>query len=125
MRKFLASIVVLTLSACGGGYEEPAPEPGSLEAKLLDNTSWPYEAVGVLDIIEAGGFDESNYAEWAVGFLLTDPNDEFGVMIEISDGLAQRARFDIDSRKKVRVWLERPKDVHDVPMYPVSKLEVQ
>jgi len=122
MRKLLMILIVLAVTGCGGGYEEPVPEPGSLEAKLLANSTWPHEAIGVLEIVEAG-FDDSDYAEWAVGFLITDPDDEFGVMIEITDGLAERARIDIDSGKKVRVWLEEPKKADDVLSYPISKIE--
>ncbi|MDJ0708976.1 MAG: hypothetical protein QNJ14_01245 [Woeseiaceae bacterium] len=125
MNKLVIAIAIafLFLAACGGGGYDETPEPGSLEAKLLSNTAWPYEAEGVLDIVEAGGFDDAGFADWGVGFLITDPADEFGVMIEINAGVAKRARFDIDSGRKVRVWLEQPKTDYDVLTYPISKIE--
>ena len=123
MNKLIISITFLLLAACGGSDYSEAPEPGSLEAKLQSNSTWPYKAVGVLDVIEAGGFDESGYANWGVGFLITDPADEFGVMIEIGEGVAERAKFDIDSGRKVRVWLEEPKTEYGELTYPISRIE--
>lgn len=122
MKKLAVAMVVLALTACGGGDPDDAPEPGSLEAVLQSNSTWPYEATGVLDIVEAG-FEDSEYAHWAVGFLLTDPGDEFGIMIEITDGVAERAKIDIDSGKTVRVWLEKPKTEYGELTYPVSRIE--
>ncbi len=122
MKKFAVGLVVLALSACGGGDSDDAPVPGSLEAVLEGNTTWPYEAQGVLDIVEAG-FEDSEYAHWAVGFLITDPGDEFGIMIEITDGVAERAKIDIDSGREVRVWLEKPKTEYGELTYPVSRIE--
>ena len=122
MNKLAAIVMALVLCACGGGDSGDGPEPGSLEAALQVNTAWPYEATGVLDIVEAG-FEDSEYAHWAVGFLITDPGDEFGIMIEITDGVAERAKIDIDSGRAVRVWLEKPKTDYGELMYPVSRIE--
>lgn len=122
MKSFALVLAMLLLAACGGGESYDAPAPDSLEAILQSNTAWPYEAVGVLDIVEAG-FEESDYAQWAVGFLITDPSDEFGIMIEITDGVAERARVDIDSGERVRVWLEEPKTEYGELTYPITKIE--
>ena len=123
MNKLFLALAFLFLAACGGGDYDEAPEPGSLEAKLQSNSTWPYQAVGALEIIEAGGFDDAGYADWAVGFLLSDPADEFGILIEIKSGVAARAKFDIDSGRKVRVWLEEPKTEYGELTYPISKIE--
>ena len=122
MKNLMLACAFLALAACGSDGAGDAPEPGSLEAILQDNTTWPYQAEGVLDIVEAG-FEESDYAHWAVGFLITDPGDDFGIMIEITDGVAERAKVDIDSGRRVRVWLEEPKTDYGVLTYPVSRIE--
>ena len=112
------------MCACGGGATDDYGDiTSALETALAENQDWPYEAVGVLDIVEAGGFDESGYVEWAVGTLLTEDDDEWGVMIEIKDGIAQRARIDIDSGENVRVWLGAPSREYGVLSYPVVRME--
>jgi len=122
MKNLLLAFTFLVLAGCGSDGASDAPEPGSLEAILRDNTSWPYQAEGVLDIVEAG-FEESDYAHWAVGFLIANPGDDFGPMIEITAGVAERAKVDIDSGRRVRVWLEEPKTEYGVLTYPVSRIE--
>lgn len=119
----MATVLACALTACGGGSDgTDSTYGGNLQILLAKNTDWPYELVGVLDIVEAGGYDESDYPTWAVGNIITD-DDEWGVMIEIGDGVVSRARINIDSRKKVRVWLEAPHKKYDVLTYPVSRIE--
>ena len=115
--------IIFALMACGDG------DPGldsmtdsSLEATLKGNTQWPYELVGTLDIVEAGDYDDSNYPAWAVGSIITDA-DEWGVLINIGDGVVRKARINIDSGEKVRVWLEKPQMEDDELFYPVSKIQ--
>ena len=110
------------LVACGGGGESMPSADSSLAASLATNETWPYEAEGVLDIVEAGFDGTSDEPQWAVGMLL-EGGDEFGVLIEIDGGVIARAGINIDSGEAVRVWLESPKDVSGEPMYPVSKME--
>ena len=124
MRQVLMlAAIALVLVACGGGGESTdSDHGGNLQILLAKNTEWPYEMVGVLDIVEAGGYDESDYPNWAVGNVITD-DDEWGVMIEIGDGVVSRARINIDSGEKVRLWLEKPHKNYDVWTYPVSRIE--
>ena len=113
----------LILAACGGGGPDALTETMSpLEARLLANTAWPYEVVGVLDIVEAG-FEDSEYADWAVGSLVTDETDEFGVQINIGRGVAAHGKINIDSGERVKVWLEAPIPEYGVQTYPVSRIE--
>jgi hypothetical protein len=121
MHKLVFIFLVFGLSACdneGGGGTSTIGS--GLEAVLESNESWPYEAVGILDIVEAG-YGESDDPEWAVGSLVTK-DDEFGVGIEIDGNVISRARINIDSGKEVRVWLEKPKMEYGVKTYPVSKI---
>lgn len=121
MRQLVLLAFVFGLAACEVTVNE---EDSSELAALLDaNTNWPYEVTGVLDIIEAGGFDENDYPTWAVGFLVNDQTDEFGIFIEIEGDVIPRARINIDSGKPVRAWLEAPRMQHDVMTYPIVKLE--
>ena len=121
MRQLILIAIALSLAACGGGIDEGGGS--ELEALLDANTTWPYEVTGVLDIVEAGGYEESDYPTWAVGALVNDQTDEFGIAIEIDGNVIPRARIDIDSGKPVRAWLEAPKMQYGVKTYPVSKLE--
>ena len=119
----IAAGLAFALAACGGGGESADSDYGGvLQLQLANNTEWPHEVVGVLDIVEAGGFDESDYPNWAVGNIITD-DDEWGVMIEIGEGVVSRAKINIDSGEKVRAWLEKPHKNYDVLTYPVSRIE--
>lgn len=124
MRKHILFLAFLAIAACGGG--DPSDiESGqaALERALNENTTWPYEVVGTLDIVEAGYADtETEYVEWAVGSLLID-DDEFGIQINIGDGVATRAGINIDSGEKVKVWLEAPTLAYGTASYPVSRIE--
>ena len=123
MRHILISaMLAFVLAACGGDGGSDMGDAGLLEIRLAKNTEWPCEVVGVLDIVEAGGYDESDYPTWAVGNIITD-DDEWGVMIEIGDGVVSRAKINIDSGEQVRVWLEKPHKKYDVMTYPVSRIE--
>ena len=123
MRQLLMWVALMfVLAACSGDSSYSGGDGGILEIRLAKNTEWPYEMVGVLDIIEAGGYDESDYPIWAVGNIITD-EDEWGVMIEIGDGVVSRAKINIDSGEPVRVWLEKPHKKYDVMTYPVSRIE--
>lgn len=121
MRQLILIAFVLGLAACGGAtdYEYTSELGVSLDA----NTSWPYEVTGVLDIVEAGGFDENDYPTWAVGSLVNDQTDEFGISISIDGDVVPRARINIDSGKPVRAWLEAPTMEFGIKTYPISKLE--
>jgi hypothetical protein len=121
MRQLALLALVCGLAACGGTIDE---ENGSELATLLEaNTSWPYEVTGVLDIVEAGGFDENDFPTWAVGSLVNDQTDEFGIAIDIEGDVVPRARINIDSGKPVRIWLEAPKMQYGIKTYPIAKLE--
>ncbi len=125
VRFLILGCLLAALAACGGdgGGSSPAAK-GGLATTLKTNDDWPYEAQGVLDIVEAGFDGTSDAPQWAVGMLL-EGGDEFGVLIEIDGGVIARAGIDIDSGEPVRVWLESPKDVSGEPMYPVSRMEKQ
>jgi hypothetical protein len=60
MKKLIPIMIsIFYLVSCGGESPGGNGEPlSNLEKALLENTSWPTERVGVLDIVEAGGFDE-------------------------------------------------------------------
>ncbi len=121
MRRLFLAAFVVGLAACGGASDDR--NAGGLQALLDANTTWPYEVTGVLDIVEAGGFDENDYPTWAVGSLVNDQTDEFGVAIDIQGDVVARARINIDSGEPVRAWLEAPITQYGVKTYPVSKLE--
>lgn len=122
MPRLLLIASLLCLTACGGGPADEEPATGLL-AVLEANESWPYEVTGVLDIVEAGFDGTGEYAEWAVGSIVTDETDEFGVPIEIQGPVIKRGKIDVDSGRPVRAWLEAPENKYGVEMYPVSKLE--
>ena len=125
MRKLLLILAFISLGACGGTDKpgEFGDKMSALETALQDNTSWPYEAVGVLDIVEAGFDGTSEYAEWGVGSLITEDDDEWGISVTLRQGVAARAEVDIDSGEKVRVWLEAPVDEFGYTTYPISRME--
>ena len=121
MRKLILVALVFGLAACGGATDSEGG--GELQALLDANTTWPYEVVGVLEIVEAGGFDQSDYPTWAVGSLINDQTDEYGIAIDIEGDVVPRARVNIDSGRPVRAWLEAPKMQYGVKTYSISKLE--
>ena len=125
MTRIVTLFAIAMLAACGGSDDsvDIGDIKSSLEAELESNTDWPYETVGVLDIIEAGFDGNSEYAQWGVGSLLTDDDDEWGVPITLEEGVAARARVDIDSGQEVRVWLEPAREEHGFTSYPVVKME--
>ncbi len=125
MRKLaLYGTVLLLLVGCGGQDSGNDASVSSLEETLSANTVWPQEVVGVLDIVEAGGYGDSEYPSWAVGSLLTDDDDE-GISISIGEGVVSRARIDIDSGKQVKVWLEAPKSEYGTKTFPISRIQSQ
>ena len=116
-------ISIIYLVSCGG--ESPGDLGGgnsSLEKALLENTSWPIERVGVLDIVEAGGYGDSDYPSWAVGSLVTH-DDDFGIGIKIGEGVISKAKIDIDSGNEVRVWLNAPAKEYGAYTFPVTRIE--
>ncbi len=124
-RRLILGCLLGALAACSGGDGQSSPSTDSdFASRLASNQAWPYEATGVLDIVEAGFDGTSDEPQWAVGMLLSD-GEEFGVLIEIDGGVIARAGINIDSGEPVRAWLESPKDVSGEPMYPVSKLQKQ
>lgn len=125
-RRLIVGCLASALVACGGGAVDagsssPGTESG-FAAILKKNEHWPYEAEGVLDIIEAGFDGTSDQPQWAVGSLLVG-GDEFGVLIEIDGAVIARAGINIDSGEPVLAWLERPMHISGEPIYPVSKLQ--
>ena len=113
----------MLVSSCGSG-DPSANGPGSLEPILASNSQWPFEVVGTLDIVEAGGYGDSEYPEWAVGSLITSDDPE-GVAIEIGSGVVANSGIDIDSGKSVRVWLEQPNKQYGILSFPITKMSYE
>jgi hypothetical protein len=122
MKKIISVLVFLLLAGCSdSGSDNVAHSPTPLENLLESNTTWPYAIEGVLDIIKAGGLEESEYPHWAVGFLIA-PGSGNGLLIEIGEGIANEGRINVDSGKKIKVWLSQPKIQHGVKTYPIVKM---
>jgi hypothetical protein len=121
MYRLLLIFVVFELAACGGDSGSYSSD-SALEAALESNDSWPDEAVGILDIVEATFYRDTDDVEWAIGSLVND-DDEFGVSIEIEGDVISRAGINIDSGKKVHVWLGRPNTEYGIKTYPVTKAQ--
>lgn len=122
MKKLICFLAILLLAGCSdSGSDYGADSPSPLEIKLEFNTTWPYEVEGVLDIVEAGGYEESNYPNWAVGSLVT-PDSGYGLLIEIGEGIASEGQIEIDSGKKIKVWLSQPHMQYGVKTYPIIKM---
>ena len=122
MNRFALVSILMGLVACGGDMDS-ATDAGNLEIALAANETWPYETVGVLDIVEAG-YGDSDSPEWAVGSLVTH-DDEYGVMISIEGPVIARAGINIDSGEPVRVWLEAPTNEYGVDTYAVSRIQMR
>ncbi len=121
MRRLILVALMVGLAACSDAMDERGAS--ELEALLDANTTWPYEVTGVLDIVEAGGWDENYNPTRAVGSLVNDQTDEFGISIDIEGDVVSRARINIDSGKPVRAWLEAPTMQYGIETYSISKLE--
>ena len=120
----LALVSILTgLVACNGDTSSEFTGGGNLEIALAANETWPYETVGILDIVEAG-YGDSDAPAWAVGSLITD-DDEYGVSISIDGAVIARAGVNIDSGEPVRVWLEAPTNEYGVDTYAVSRIQMR
>ena len=119
----LFMISLLLLMACGGESSSGTSDVSStLEKTLLSNTSWPVKLLGTLDIVEAGGYGESEYPNWAVGSFITS-DDDYGVSIKIGEGVVENDNIDIDSGEEVYVWLSSPVKEYGVQTFPVVKIE--
>ena len=75
----------------------------------------------MLSFVEAGGWD-GDYATWGVGSLEMDDSDE-EILVDLNGNAAVDAKFDIDSGKKVRVWLNPPKKDGVYPGYQIVKIK--
>ena len=124
MKKLIPIMIsIIYLVSCGGESPGGNGEPLlNLEKALLENSSWPAERVGVLDIVEAGGYGDSEYPSWAVGMLVTH-DDDIGISIKIGEGVVSKARIDVDSGNEVRVWLGAPVKEYGVFMFPITRIE--
>lgn len=111
----------MLLLACGGN-EKTDGVISSVEALLKNNSSWPYAVEGVFDIVDAGGYEDTNYPGWAVGSLEVE-GSTYGLGIDIGPGVVGKAKIDIDSGKKFRVWLGKPTKEYGDIIYPVEKIE--
>ena len=122
MKKLIGVLTILLLAGCSdSGSDYGADSPSPLEIKLESNTTWPYEVEGVLDIVEAGGYGDSDYPMWAVGNLVT-PDSGYGLAKNIGEGVASEGSINIDSGKKIKVWLSQPKIQFGVKTYPIIKM---
>jgi len=121
MKKIILVIfIIFFISGCMEEYAGGS-QPQSLESILKSNTVWPHKVRGILDIVEAGGYQDSEYPTWAVGSLVTN-KDELGVSIEVNGNSLKDAMIDIDSGKEVTVWLAVPQAQYGVLTYPVVKI---
>lgn len=122
MKKFIGVLVFLLLAGCSDNDSDNSNYSATkLETVLAANTTWPYEIEGVLDIVEAGGFEESEYPHLAIGFLLASGAGD-GLLIEIGEGIAKEGRINVDSGNRIKVWLSKPKMLHGVKTYPIVKM---
>jgi len=125
LKTVLLLISVLVLSACG--TESPVETDNSLESELRRNGKWPQEIVGILDIVDTGGyFDDTDYPAWAVGSLTT-PNDLEGILINIEGRVFNAGGVDIDTERTVRIWVGEPSGssvLYDT-FFQVSKIEYE
>jgi len=122
MKKFIGVLVFLFLAGCSDNDSDNSNYSATkLETVLAANTTWPYEIEGVLEIVEAGGFEESEYPHLAIGFLLASGAGD-GLLIEIGEGVAKEGRINVDSGSRIKVWLSKPKILHGVKTYPIVKM---
>lgn len=117
----IAAAAMLVAAGCSEAPAGTSSSEVTLENELKQNTSWPYQVVGVLDIVDAGFDPDTGRVSWAAGAIVTE-NDPDGVLIMIEEG-AVRDGIDIDSGKKVRAWLGEPNHEYGAPTYTVSRVE--
>ena len=123
MRYIIPLVFLVLVSGCGSS-DPSASKSDSLESILASNSQWPFAVVGILDIVEAGGYGDSEYPEWAVGSLITSDDPE-GIAIEIGSGVVASSGIDIDSGKSVRVWLEQPNKQYGILSFPITKMSYE
>jgi len=121
--KKLIFILCITFACISCSQNEGVSDlNSSLEATLSKNTTWPFEVEAILEIDDTGGYEDSDYPNWAIGSIVTS-EDQDGVMIEIGEGVIERAAIDIDSGKQIKVFLGKPGTQYGAIFYPVEKLE--
>ena len=117
---FLVAFVNLMISSCSLDYYEK----NETEEMLTENTEWPYAINGVLNIIEAGDYDEGDYPRWIVGFLeITNSPDE--ILIEFKGNIAQKAKLPIDvldSNIVFSVLINEPIYRHGAPYFIITQI---
>lgn len=120
-KNILAVLFILTLSACGTNTPETATSTHEgISAKLLSNTSWPYEVSGTISILDAGVGD-SDYANWAIGSITVDGED---ISIDFETSVLMDAGVDLDFNFKepTSIMLGEPKEEYGMFTYPVTKI---
>ncbi len=119
----IASLFVFV--ACGEQDTGKQPSDSSSrpanETALKNNEKWPYAIIASFEVTDSGGYEgESNYPTWAVGFLDTgNPNEE--ITFELNGDALVKAKIDIDSPQKFKVWLNPAENEGDG--YVIAKVE--
>ena len=121
---YITLLVILILISGCGSCDSSAPVSSSLESILASNSQWPFEVLGILDIVEAGGYGVFEYPDWAVGSLNTSDDPE-GILIDIGSGVVASSSNDIDSGESMRVWLEQPTKQYGMLSYPITKMIIE
>ncbi len=119
MKRFIIILLSFLAFSCSG---ENPKSSGSEVSSLSSVVSWPHEVKGELDIIDAGGFDDSNYASWAVGTFLPKGDTE-PINVNFAGSILKEADIDAEFAfaNPVTLWLDKPVKEHGVLAYPVTK----
>ena len=96
----------------------------STEQKLVNDSSWPTEVVGSLEIIDGGDVLESGFTSWLSCVLtLSDSDDDLSVMLK-EDVLKDAAinEGDFDDENLYRLWITSPEQQADLLIFQTSKI---
>lgn len=120
MRKnLILALALLSLVGCGDASDSLSDSSPS--SSLESNTIWPYMVSGEVDIVESG-FDDSDYASWAIGTVSFDGVD---ILIEFDKPVLERAGIDsyFNFDNPTTLMIGAPKEQYGDLVYPVVEIK--
>lgn len=114
-------VVFLTIALTACVEENSSMGSDSVGTSLANNTVWPYEVVGEIDIVDAG-FGDSDVPSWAVGSIIIKDEE---LLIEFGSNVLRKAQIDADFAfsSPATLMLGKPRSEGGALIYPVVDIK--
>lgn len=116
MKKLCLLALSIGLIACNSDTSQ-----SSSADSLSTNTTWPYEIIGSVDIHDAG-FSDSQYADWAIGSIVSGDDD---ILIMFDNRVLRAAGIgsEFNFSDPTTLLLGAPTDEYGESSYPVEAVQ--